>query len=113
MVPQLFTVVAALTSTSPEVGRTLAVRDDGGVAVLTWTGETARFYRRGELLVSYPAETWEIALWNHVPGRANVTAPHFFDRALTDAEVVELQSCDWAPSSETAQCGPIARCDCE
>ncbi|MCA9491119.1 MAG: hypothetical protein KC621_14415 [Myxococcales bacterium] len=93
-------------------GRSLALVDDGGLAVLTWDGAQATLFRNGEQKVAYAADSWEIALWHHVSAWGGVTSVHRYDRALSAVEVSELGRCGWAPTPVSVDCGTEAVCDC-
>ncbi|MCB9688395.1 MAG: hypothetical protein H6735_25370 [Alphaproteobacteria bacterium] len=107
-----FTFLTSHAMQAPPVGRSLALRDDGGLAVLTWDGEEATFFRDGERVGAYPADTWEVALWHHVSAWGGVTSLHRYDRALDGEEVVALERCDWTPSPVPVDCGTDAACGC-
>lgn len=110
----LFSIVASFGApTNAELGQSLALRDDAGVAVVSWDGETARVYRRGELQQEYDSNSWNDVMWNvNVPSYGTVTAPHRYDRALSQAEILDLDACDWPNETTLAECGLDAGCDC-
>ena len=114
LIAVLFSLVTSVAApVDVPLGQSLALRDDAGVAVLTWDGDTARLYRQGEVQLVYRSDSWNEVLWNvDVPAYGTVTAPHRYERALSAAEVAALDDCDWSNDTRIVECGFDADCDC-
>lgn len=114
LIAALFSLSAAAAAPVEQAdGQSLALRDDAGVVVLSWDGETARVYRQGEVQATYQSDSWDEVMWNvNVPSHGSVTAPHRYDRALTAAEIGSLDTCNWGNETTMVECGLDASCDC-
>jgi hypothetical protein len=88
------------------VGRTLFLRDDGGVVVLVWDGERAIAYRNGHELSQRDASSWLAAMWGFDEVAYGVTErPVVVDWALSELDVQRLVECDWSPQMSVVTCG--------
>lgn len=101
----LLVAMACAGRSDAPLGHTFAVHDGSHWVAVAWDGRTARVFRDGRAVGSYPASSRIEALWGCQPDDLGpARAGRAWDRPLGPDELASLDLCDVDP----AVCGHVA-----